>query len=234
MRADFIPLDRNAKPLHFDCFFEREKYPEDVQHKETELFAAPANRSNLLNFVQCRKNGQRPVAEPDAQRPCEALPGGPARAGPDRHAGHHRHAEDGEARAVAAMCRVQVPGRRRLPAGRPGRGTHRAGQPAPRRGNGGPDSGRGLCHRPASARRAAGGRAGRAARPGRRPGFRTASRTHAETVTLNARLTLEVRTRDPHCVAVVRSRRTADAPPCAGRGATVVLCRDDPERSADC
>jgi len=42
---------------------EREKYPEDVQHKETELFAAPGNRANLLNFVQCRKNGQRPVAD---------------------------------------------------------------------------------------------------------------------------------------------------------------------------
>jgi len=42
---------------------EREKYPEDVQHKETELFAAPANRRNLLNFVQSRKNGQRPVAD---------------------------------------------------------------------------------------------------------------------------------------------------------------------------
>src|ERR1051325_10045938 len=42
---------------------EREKYPEDLQHKETELFAAPANRANLLNFVQCRKNGQRPIAD---------------------------------------------------------------------------------------------------------------------------------------------------------------------------
>jgi hypothetical protein len=48
----------NAKAVE-----EREKYPEDLQHKETELFAAPANRANLLNFVQCRKNGQRPIAD---------------------------------------------------------------------------------------------------------------------------------------------------------------------------
>jgi hypothetical protein len=42
---------------------EREKYPEDVAHKETELFAAPANRRNLLNFVQSRRSGRRPVAD---------------------------------------------------------------------------------------------------------------------------------------------------------------------------
>src|SRR5438874_6669169 len=30
MRADFIPLDKDAKPIHFDCVYEREQYPEDV------------------------------------------------------------------------------------------------------------------------------------------------------------------------------------------------------------
>src|SRR5258707_1146357 len=29
MRADFIPLDKGGKKLHFDCVFEREQYPED-------------------------------------------------------------------------------------------------------------------------------------------------------------------------------------------------------------
>src|SRR4051812_36169329 len=59
---DYIPKDGGA-PEKAKAVEEREKYPEDVQHKETELFAAPANRRNLLNFVQSRKNGQRPVAD---------------------------------------------------------------------------------------------------------------------------------------------------------------------------
>ncbi|HMC27521.1 MAG TPA: gfo/Idh/MocA family oxidoreductase, partial [Verrucomicrobiae bacterium] len=36
MRADFVPLDKNAKPVHFDCYFEREKYPEDVTEADIE------------------------------------------------------------------------------------------------------------------------------------------------------------------------------------------------------
>jgi hypothetical protein len=59
---DYIPKD-GSPPEKAKAVEEREKYPEDVQHKETELFAAPANRRNLLNFVQCRKNGERPVAD---------------------------------------------------------------------------------------------------------------------------------------------------------------------------
>jgi len=46
MRADFIPLDKNAKPLHFECLFEREKYPEDINEKDIELNAAPATRNS--------------------------------------------------------------------------------------------------------------------------------------------------------------------------------------------
>jgi predicted dehydrogenase len=59
---DYIPKG-GGSPVKVKAVEEREKYPEDVQHKETELFAAPANRRQLLNFVQCRKNGQRPVAD---------------------------------------------------------------------------------------------------------------------------------------------------------------------------
>jgi hypothetical protein len=59
---DYIPKN-GGQPEKAKAVEEREKYPEDAQHKETELFAAPANRRNLLNFVQCRKNGQRPVAD---------------------------------------------------------------------------------------------------------------------------------------------------------------------------
>jgi predicted dehydrogenase len=59
---DYIPKD-GGSPVKVKAVEEREKYPEDVQHKETELFAAPANRRNLLNFVHCRQSGQRPVAD---------------------------------------------------------------------------------------------------------------------------------------------------------------------------
>jgi predicted dehydrogenase len=59
---DYIPKD-GGSTVKVKAVEEREKYPEDVQHKETELFAAPANRANLLNFVQSRRNGKRPVAD---------------------------------------------------------------------------------------------------------------------------------------------------------------------------
>src|SRR2546423_1551635 len=59
---DYIPKDGGA-PVKVKAVEEREKYPEDVQHKETELFAAPANRRNMVNFIQSRRSGQRPVAD---------------------------------------------------------------------------------------------------------------------------------------------------------------------------
>jgi predicted dehydrogenase len=63
MRADFIPQDRNAKPLHFDCFFEREKYPEDLKEKDIELNAAPATRLHMLDFLAAIEKRSRPVAD---------------------------------------------------------------------------------------------------------------------------------------------------------------------------
>jgi hypothetical protein len=63
MRADFIPHDRNAKPIHFDCFFEREKYPEDQTEKDIELNAAPATRLHMLDFLKAIANRSRPVAD---------------------------------------------------------------------------------------------------------------------------------------------------------------------------
>ena len=59
---EYIPKD-GGSPVRVKAVEEREKYPEDVAHKETELFAAPANRRNLLNFVQSRRSGRRPVAD---------------------------------------------------------------------------------------------------------------------------------------------------------------------------
>src|SRR5438445_209684 len=43
MRADFIPLDDKSKPMHFECLYEREQYPEDVTENDIELNAAPSN-----------------------------------------------------------------------------------------------------------------------------------------------------------------------------------------------
>ena len=39
------------------------KYPEDEQHKETEVFAAPATRQHLKNFLEARQSGKPPVAD---------------------------------------------------------------------------------------------------------------------------------------------------------------------------
>jgi len=63
MRAYFIPQDRNTKPLHFDCFFEREKYPEDLTEKDIELNAAPATRLHMLDFLAAIEKRSRPVAD---------------------------------------------------------------------------------------------------------------------------------------------------------------------------
>src|SRR5207237_10355406 len=51
MRADFVPLGGSSKPIHFDCVFEREKYPEDVTEIDIELNAAPATRGHMLDFL---------------------------------------------------------------------------------------------------------------------------------------------------------------------------------------
>ena len=63
MRADFIPHDDTAKPIHFDCVFEREKYPEDVTETDIELNAAPATRRHMLDFLAAIDKRSRPVAD---------------------------------------------------------------------------------------------------------------------------------------------------------------------------
>ena len=63
MRGDFIPVDRNAKPIHFDCVYEREQYPEDLTEKNIEINAAPATRRHMLDFLAAIENRTRPVAD---------------------------------------------------------------------------------------------------------------------------------------------------------------------------
>ncbi len=59
---DFTP-NGGGTPAHGDFLDEREKYPADVKHKETELYAAPATRRHMENFLAARREGKPPVAE---------------------------------------------------------------------------------------------------------------------------------------------------------------------------
>ncbi len=63
MRADFIPEARGEKPIHFDCLYEREKYPEDVNEPDIELNAAPATRLHMKNWLEAIENRGRPIAD---------------------------------------------------------------------------------------------------------------------------------------------------------------------------
>jgi predicted dehydrogenase len=63
MRADFIPINDKTKPLHFECLFEREQYPEDVNEKDNELNAAPATRRHMRDFLAAIDQRGRPVAD---------------------------------------------------------------------------------------------------------------------------------------------------------------------------
>src|ERR1043166_6308266 len=62
MRADFVPLDTNAKPIHFECQYEREQYPEDVTEADIELNAAPATRRHMIDFLAAFDNRGGPFA----------------------------------------------------------------------------------------------------------------------------------------------------------------------------
>lgn len=59
---DFIPKGK-GEAAHADFVDESDKYPEDVAHKKTELFAAPATRRHMQNFLAARAEGQRPVSD---------------------------------------------------------------------------------------------------------------------------------------------------------------------------
>jgi predicted dehydrogenase len=63
MRADFIPTDKSVKPIHFDCVYEREQFPEDVNEKDIELNAAPATRLHMKDFLKAVDSRGRPVAD---------------------------------------------------------------------------------------------------------------------------------------------------------------------------
>jgi len=60
---DFLPRGKGESPSRGDYLDEREKYPEDLEHKPTELFAAPATRRHMRNFLQARREEVPPVAD---------------------------------------------------------------------------------------------------------------------------------------------------------------------------
>jgi predicted dehydrogenase len=62
MRADFIP-ESKGKPIHFECVYEREQYPEDVNEPQIELNAAPATRLHMKDWLKAVENRGRPVAD---------------------------------------------------------------------------------------------------------------------------------------------------------------------------
>jgi len=63
MQADFIPWDKKAERIHFDCLYEREQYPEDLKEERIELNAAPATRRHMLDFLAAIDKRSRPVAD---------------------------------------------------------------------------------------------------------------------------------------------------------------------------
>jgi len=59
---DFIPKG-GGSPVHRDFVDEKDKYPEDLTHKQTEIFAAPGTRQHMKNLLAARRDGNRPVAD---------------------------------------------------------------------------------------------------------------------------------------------------------------------------
>jgi predicted dehydrogenase len=63
MSADFVPQGRSQKALHFECVYEREQFPEDVNEKDIELNAAPATRRHMRDFLAAIDKRSRPFAD---------------------------------------------------------------------------------------------------------------------------------------------------------------------------
>ena len=62
MRAGVLSRE-DFQRLHFECLFEREKYPEDLKEKDIELNAAPATRLHMKDFLAAVKTRGKPVAD---------------------------------------------------------------------------------------------------------------------------------------------------------------------------
>ena len=59
---DFVPKD-GGESVHGQWVDESDKYPEDLQHKEVEVYAGPATRRHMQNFLAARQEKKRPVSD---------------------------------------------------------------------------------------------------------------------------------------------------------------------------
>jgi predicted dehydrogenase len=59
---DFVSKD-GSETVRGEWVDEREQYPGDVAHNETELFAAPGNRAMMRNFLQSRNQEEKLIAD---------------------------------------------------------------------------------------------------------------------------------------------------------------------------
>jgi predicted dehydrogenase len=60
---DFIPSGKDAQPIHKDCLYEREQYPEDVSEKDIDLEGAPCTRANMRDFLAAIENRGKPLSD---------------------------------------------------------------------------------------------------------------------------------------------------------------------------
>ena len=63
MGYDFIPVDKNVKPIHKDVKYELEEYPEDKTEPQLEQHVAPAIRHHMMDFLAAIDKRSKPVAD---------------------------------------------------------------------------------------------------------------------------------------------------------------------------
>lgn len=59
---DFTPVG-SGEPIHQDCLYELEQFPEDKTEKDLEKHVAPAIRRHMKNFLECIETRSRPVSD---------------------------------------------------------------------------------------------------------------------------------------------------------------------------
>ena len=63
MSYDYIPYDKNEKPIHKDVTYELEQYPEDKTEKDLEKHVAPAIRHHMQDLLRAIEQRSKPVAD---------------------------------------------------------------------------------------------------------------------------------------------------------------------------
>jgi predicted dehydrogenase len=63
MGYDYIPLDKDAKPVHVDVKYELEEYPVDKVEPQLEKHVAPAIRGHMKDFLAAIDSRGKPVAD---------------------------------------------------------------------------------------------------------------------------------------------------------------------------